>query len=321
MINEIINPDNQSFLKRVEGFLLLPTRYLFNGHTIKIIHVSSSDVIWDAPSFNEKPWNALNKKEKAIRCIKVAVAIALLIPSFITGSALKLFNCKIDQWYDIDHQLGYNYLENRAIYILTTNVTRTFSDYQNELNEKFNLIWKQIEDETIWSKPEFINQVSDAMDVGHRYMIAYFQDLTNEVGTDAKLKAQRMIIQPQMQKEPGKQDFSHSFFLLSRLYHMARGVAAPLSHEYGPAIGIEPDERMPIHPKSKLTLEDQEPYFNPTKPQFQWRRIYNNFCAMVDKDHLRTYLEGRDGDDRYSKWSKPDLNLVEDYPYPGTLPT
>jgi hypothetical protein len=197
----------------------------------------------------------------------------------------------------------------------------SFADCCKVIYERRDVCLAQIKrDEGIWQSPEFIDHFSKLMEDGYRYMQIYFREVSEKCEGDVRKMAIEMTTYPQCRSVPS-QDYLHTFFLFSRLYHYARGCATQLDRDQWAEIYcIDPHEPMPLTAKETLTDQDQEPYFNSTKPQYRWRELYNAFCDLVDQNGLRSQLKKR-GDMRFIRWSTPDLGKVDHYGSPDTLPS
>lgn len=306
MLNiEIRSKEDNLFLK-AENVCFTPIRYLFNGRTYEILN---GNIVRDAPSFSKRSY------------VGVALAIITLIPGLIFGLIAKVFN-----------SLQKNTAENKAlvkqftqqkIQLPVVPPDMNFSQYSHAFFLKMDPIIDQIQsDGALWKNEKFVQEFSELMEDGYRYMELYFREVSEKCNHDVKKMYEMMVLQPQNRKGPG-QDYSHTFFIFSRLYHYARGCSTRLDRaKWAPRMGIGEDEAMPLRTKARLTQEDQEPYFNPTKPQYRWRQLYNTFCSMLDKNNLRSQFEKENGGDtRFSNWSCPDIKEILSYHSPDTLPT
>lgn len=304
LTEEIVNQNNYSYLRNLENYALKPVRYLFDGRTIEILN---DEIVKDSPSFDKKSY------------LGIAFAIAVLIPGLILGVLAKALNI-FDKQYAKDKDLTKNFFA-KKVDLPTTPENQTFAEYYLDFCHRSAVMNQVQEDEVIWKDKQFIDEFSQLMEDGYRCMKLYFQELYQKHGSDVHSMMKDMIVQPQNRDVAG-QDYSYTFFVFTTLYHQARGCAVRLDRQkWKDVMGICDDEMMPLQPKASLTEEDQEPYFNPTKPQYRWRQLYNAFCDFLDKNGLRSQLEGVEGDDRFSKWSRPDLNKVSCYDYPGPQPT
>ncbi len=305
---EVINRNNSSFLRNMENTCLKPVRYLFGdrGRTIEIIN---NEIVKDAPSFERRTY------------LGTALAIAALIPGIILGLLAKALN-SLRVSDANDRALVRRFLQ-AEILLPVAPANITLAQYHADFCLKMNALYNQIKaDERIWQDANFIHECSLAMEDGYTYMDLYFRQLAKECNGDAKLIVEQMILQPQNRMVPG-QDYCHTFFLFTTLYHHARGCSTQMDREkWEGAMGIGADEAMPVREKDQLDEVDQEPYFNPTKPQYRWRQLYNAFCKLVDKNGVRRLLEQpRVGDQRFSNWSRPDMHEVPAYYAPDTKPT
>lgn len=303
---EIRNHDNPSYLRDLESISLKPVRYLFEGRTIEILR---GEIVKDCPSFGKRTYKGL------------ALAIATLIPGIILGILSEIFNTLFNAQYAKDKDL-ITAFSAKKMTLPEAPKNRTLADYGKEFWNHAQPILDQIQEkEDIWKDKTFIRDFSEVMENGYRFMELYFQELHQKCGDDVDAIKREMILQPQNRSTPG-QDYCHTFFGFTSLYHQARSCATRLDRkEWGERMGIGLDEAMPLREKNLLTPEDQEPYFNPTQPQYRWRQLYNAFCALVDKDGLRSKLEEIAGDKRFSKWSRPDTYTVPHYYFPDTTPT
>ena len=305
---EVINKNDSSFLRNMENTCLKPVRYLWGdqGRTIEILN---NEIVKDAPSFERRTY------------LGTALAIAALVPGIILGLLAKALN-SLKVSYANDMALVKRFLQ-AEIHLPAAPANISLDHYHADFCLKMNALYNQIKaDERIWQDANFIQECSLVMEDGYAYMELYFRQLATECNHDAKLITEQMILQPQNRGVPG-QDYCHTFFLFSTLYHHVRGCSTQLNRdEWGDAMGIGADEPMPVRQKDLLKEEDQEPYFNPTKPQYRWRQLYNAFCKLVDKNGVRRLLEKpRGGDQRFSNWSRPDTHKVRAYYAPDTQPT
>jgi hypothetical protein len=301
---ELVNKNDLSLLRTVENTCLKPVRYLFKGRTIEILN---DQIIKDEPSFGPRTY------------LGMALAIATFIPGLIFGILAKALN-SLGNRYRNDQAFLKQFLHVKPS--LPSAPAMTLDAYLQNFWPKIDALRNQIkDDEAIWKDGGFIQECSQIMEEGYASMELYFRQLAKECNSDPVLMKEQMIMQPQNRETPS-QDYSHTFFIFSKLYHQARSCATQLDRKtWADPMGMGDHEPMPIREKEFLTEEDQEPYFNPTKPQYRWRQLYNAFCDLVDKYGVRSHLEKRGGDTRFSNWSHPDTQKVFGFYYPDTLPT
>lgn len=302
----IDNHNETSFLTRLADTCLLPSRYLFNATSIEILN---GEVIQEEPLFPEKNY------------LYTAAAIIALVPGILFGTCTRVLAILLcdnaasraiaDQFYQ------------RSIELPQAPDQTTLAQYSEATADQTAQILNRIqEDRSIWQDPQFIQDFSTVMENAYRYTEIYFRQLAAECNNNPAAMKNKMILQPQ-NRQPGdtSQDYSHTFFHISKLYHLARGCYSRVSPETAQNWGYLPHEEAPMRPQIPLPLDKQEPYFNPTKPQYQWRQLYNTFCEKVDQAGLRPLLEAQGGDRRFSNWSKPDTHKVSHYMIPDMLPT
>ncbi len=302
----IDNHNETSFLTRLADTCLLPSRYLCNAASIEILN---GEVIQEEPLFPEKNY------------LYTAAAIIALVPGIIFGTFTRLLAVLLgdnamsrtiaDQFYK------------RSIQLPQVPAGTTLAQYSQATTDQTTQILNRIqEDRAIWQDPQFIQDFTTVMENAYRYTEIYFRQLAAECNNDPAAMKDRMILQPQNRRSGDtSQDYSHTFFHITKLYHLARGCNSRITREMAERWGYLPHEEAPMRPEQPLPLVKQEPYFNPTKPQYQWRQLYNTFCDKVDQAGLRSLLEANGGDGRFSKWSKHDTHKVSHYVFPDTLPT
>jgi len=277
------------------------------------IEILDGQIVKECPSFQEKSF------------LGTVAAIAALIPAFIIGVVVKLFAVLFTK-YSEDKALVEQFFQ-REIRLPEAPTGITLEAFRGQIALQAEPVLARIgSEESIWQDEGFIQEYSQVLEEYFTFMQLYFKDLEEESHHDVQAMRDRMIVQPQNRASRGfdinGQDYSYSFFPFSSLYHFARSCAIRYDRaEYASQMGIGDDEEMPLREKFELTEADQEPYFNPTKPQYRWRQLYNAFCAKVDENGLRSLLESRDGDTRFSNWSRPDLVMVKNYYNPDTMPT
>ncbi len=300
---EIKNLNQPSLLSSAAETCLQPYRYLFNGKSYQIV---DKQIVQEELSFPEKNY------------LKTTSAVLAFIPGFIAGTLLRLVETLMG--INAESRALIDQFSQREIKLHQAPENTPLNEFGKIIGENYEKVFVKIsKTPDIWKDAQFIADFSELMEQNYRYMDLYFKTLAAECKNDPVAMTERMIVQPQNRtgKEKSKLDYSYTFFGFSTRYHLARGCACQVVPKYS----IDPDEPLPLDYAESLTPEQQEPYFNPTKPQYRWRELYNTFCDKVDAYGLRVHLEAGRGDQRFSSWSRHDTKKVKAYYEPDSLPT
>ncbi|MBS0656587.1 MAG: hypothetical protein JSR46_12480 [Verrucomicrobia bacterium] len=206
--------------------------------------------------------------------------------------------------------------------------TFSLSESHQELARLFNAAISNFKEKKDWSNPEYIQQVDVAMEHAFKETMFMLSEAVRRAENDPK-RATELLIKQRGDTEDNL--YAYKFFRGSivRLYHEARAnhvtfetesfkkmieylkVNSPTmvdfakqnewwfrtdhdSYVYGNDLPLEP--------------EDQEPYFNPQKPQYRWRMLYNHVREKINEYGLKEHLKR--SDTRFLNWSKRDLAAV-----------
>lgn len=307
---EIINHSHPSYLCTIANTALKPLRSLFDGTTIEILN---DHIVRQESSFYEET-----------DYLTTAIAIATLIPGYIVGVLFRALAVYFDRYAEDRALVNQFYQRPAPLPISPSGVT--LAEFSQSFNTKREAVLDRIDtDKAIWQDPTFIQDISLVMEEGYKYMDVYFRQIREEGGHAVNEIKDLMLLQSRG-RESGStdQNYAFIFFAFSTFYHLARCCVTRLheSERQGRCRYIPLEQKMPLRPQNTLTNRDEEPYFNPTKPQYRWRELYNAFCTKIDDiNGLRSLLEQSGSGRRYSNWSHPDLQKNPLFYYPDTIPT
>ncbi|MBS0616107.1 MAG: hypothetical protein JSR58_06110 [Verrucomicrobia bacterium] len=294
---EMKNVSQPSRLSSAAETFLQPYRYLFNGKSYEIL---DGQIIQEELSFPEKNY------------MRTAAAVVAFIPTFFAGVLLRfvenLFNINpesralLEQFYA------------RKVEFPQAPNDRELNDFYDEVAGLYNNVFRRIEQTPdIWNNEQIINDFSQAMEKGYQFMDLYFKKLAQECEKNPNEMKRRMIEQSQNfpPDKQNQQEYARIFFMFPLYYKMARGWSYKY---YTPGIFLNAEaarnyvvdpSKLEIRCARELTQEQNRPYFNPTKPQYRWRELYNAFCDKLDAYGLR---EARDT--RFDNYSRHDTKKV-----------
>lgn len=305
---EIINKDKPSGLNNFTNACFKPFRYLFNGRTVEILN---GEIVRDAPSYSQKSF------------LKTVLAIITLVPGLIVGLAVRLFE-KLTKRYKDGVSKVEAFDKKGPTYPDSLTAGAKIQSFHSIVKSRMQSAIDQIgQNPDIWESKEFIAEVNHNMAEGYRLMDLYFRTLSDVCSSDAKKMADEMTITPDKRVDDySGEDFSKTFFTYTAFYHNVRAsvVRYEATDENRKKLEVSQSEPMPFKLDGSIPKALREPYFNPTKPQYQWRVWYNGFCGMLDSTGVRKHLAALDK--KYTDWSKPDLKDTFKYNVlPGALPT
>lgn len=312
-------PSHQ-FISNLGDVFLLPAHFLFNGRNVTLFQ---NYVINDEAVFNGPKW------------VKNVLIISLIAPPLIAGFMISSSAATIASIPLIF--LG----EIVAIGLIFKTISFCFSAEREErkamakfyqegqvrvepqmplrvaqrvLDIKMEKLKTKMTEVNVWKDPTFIKEVSDYLDDAAVAMNRFFDDLEKMTNHDVNLmakfltkiflkkdcfnyfKTQKMLDFDQKEFKKVKKEknpfihhfFNHSYF---DMYHRARRCM------------IWKDDSW----QGKLILDtDQVPFFDPTKPQYQWRMKFNQLC-----DRFNQYIK-KNGDVNETVFTlKETLNLTD----------
>ena len=269
--NTEVSSENSSQAEILANLAFSPIRYLFQGRTVEIYEEL---VALDRQTYVEKNWK------------KTALAVICLVPGFLVGLVAKL----VSYWFT---SARLNYKLTKAFYdepfvppVLIKRIS--LDDSHTELEKKYDSIYKRMDSKEIWDDLDFIHEVDDFMREAFQEMLLVYDEFESHYGNDKDKMAEAMV-----------RDFYKYFHAsLAKMYHLARG------HAY--FVEAEGDSKEEKWEFPDLTIEDQKAYFNPQMAQWEWQKLYNTCCQMLDDHGLRERLK----DTRTAKLFRPDLGFV-----------
>ncbi len=291
-------------LDKAADYCLTPYRAFFHGKTVK----------WE----NNAPTRSVSHEcsleyEWRVQRLQTLGKIVALVPGLLAGMALKLLALATSSRF---YSLYFSY----KAYSATPSFTeKPFSAppldvryKQKSITDMHEVCTKQFTTlafkKDCWNDPDFITSVTSCMNLSWQKAQLLFEKLALNFGNDKEKMAMTLrdqVCQP---------NYCFPYFSVSitTLYHMARG-------RYF-------EDRVEGHTRGNcpvLTRDEQLCFYDPEKPQYQWRKLYNSFCDLLDQYELRERMQRKDA--RFVNWAIADSvgpeSIQPRHTFPDTRPT
>lgn len=324
-LNLAVSSAQSNFFVDRANQCLAPVRYLFRGREVTVLNENE---LMEQQSFSY-PLPRYRESRRDYK--KIALAIALLIPGLICGIVLKLIAfCAKSTHQDLATTRKllqpfvppkFNETSSKDLEAFERTLFNEYRDLKEQVFERGKEIWKD---------DAFIQKFSVCIENSYIQMLLYYEQLKERHHNDPDKMTTAMVLrfiqansrcnltaeQAQALHEKDPTNYCSMYFhgSITDMYHFARSCSYfENSKEVEKG---QPAQRMKLN--SKLSREDQAPYFTTGTPQYRWRMLYNDFCQMIDRHGLREHLGRKD--QRFLHWSVPDLGFVEYYSAPDTTP-
>ncbi len=237
--------DAKSSVDKVADFFLNPCRYFFGGRRVVIIR--------DFP--------ACEKHYTEQRGIDITIAkLAILIPSTIIGIGLKY----VAYWTSPllrDIHTHVTELEKHPGFLPESFKEPKWNyDFPrktwDELQKNISLENTECTSKEEWKKTSVISEHSKRMERAYQVAHVIFCDLRSlDDETEGKSITEKYLT------SKNRRSWAIALATISEIYNHARGHYLNYIHDY-----------------PGLSRNDQLPFYDPSKPQYQWRMLYNSIC-------------------------------------------
>jgi hypothetical protein len=155
-----------------------------------------------------------------------------------------------------------------------------------------------------WKDPAIRSEFGEILEEAYKEMNLIFQHAAKAAGNDPARMAELMIAQHVYSDRDGE-NYCRAFFYGS-IGPIFNAVRTRKYFEKADGGGLS-QVRNWDHHRDALSWKNAKAFFTSGTPEYRWRRLYNDACALMDRyPGLREAL--KKGDDRFLKCAIPDFS-------------